>query len=125
MHYSMQLVLERGSIHKPLNFLFGLINSLFTPVCSSNTNTYIHVKCFSIQMFQYFSQIAWKVCTSALSIKMLLKIKFRNIRKRWRAGGRGEGKGEGEGEGEGKGKGEGKGEGEGEGEGKGEGEGCR
>ena len=33
----MQLVLERGSIDKPLTFDVGLIQSVFIPVCSPNT----------------------------------------------------------------------------------------
>ena len=32
----MQFVLDRGSIHKPLTFDFGLYNSVFIPVCSPN-----------------------------------------------------------------------------------------
>ena len=39
----MQLVLERGSIDKPLTFDVGLIQFSFIPVCSPNTCKYIVV----------------------------------------------------------------------------------
>ena len=36
MHKSMQLVLEQGSIDKPMTFDVGLKQLVFIPVCSPN-----------------------------------------------------------------------------------------
>ena len=48
----MQIVLERGSIDKPLTFNIGLIQHIFHV-----HQIPMHAKVFSIQIFQYFSQI--------------------------------------------------------------------
>ena len=62
----MQLVLERGSIDKPLTFDVGFDTTQFSYQCVH----LIHAKVFSIQMLQYFSQIAPRVYTLVLSISL-------------------------------------------------------
>ena len=51
----MQLVLERGSIDKPLHFLL-LDTSQFSYQCVH----LIHAKVFSIQMLQHFSSVKFR-----------------------------------------------------------------
>ena len=60
----MQLVLERGSIDKPLTF--DIDTTQFSYQCVH----LIHAKVFSIQMLQYFSQIAPRVYTLVLFISL-------------------------------------------------------
>ena len=50
----MQLVLERGSIDKPLNFDVALIQLSFR---TSQCVHLIHAKVFSIQMLRHFSSV--------------------------------------------------------------------
>ena len=53
----MKIVLERSSIDKPLTIIVGLMQIQFPYQCVD----LMHAKVFSIQMFQYFSQIAPRV----------------------------------------------------------------
>ena len=66
---SMQIVLERGSIDKPLTFSIGLLQFIFhTSVFTIYMYVHMHAKVISIQIFQYFRQIPPRVCTLVLFI---------------------------------------------------------
>ena len=39
----------------------------------------MHAKVFSIQIFQYFQQISWRVCTFVLLIIIIIKIDLQHI----------------------------------------------
>ena len=61
LQLQLVLVLERGIIDKSMNFDIGLIQLSF------HTCVHLmHVKVFSIQVFQYFSQVVPRVFTLVL-----------------------------------------------------------
>ena len=64
---SMQIVLKRDSIHKPLTFNICLLQQIFH---SSVFTTYA-ANVFSIQIFQYLHQILPRVCTLVLFINYI------------------------------------------------------
>ena len=79
----MQIVQERHSIDKPLTFNIGLLQLIFHTSVFTHL-IHMHVKVFSIQIFQYLRQIPPRVCTLVLSFdydqglpKCLYKQEFR------------------------------------------------
>ena len=67
MYQSMQPVLERGSIDKPLTVDVGLIQLSFIPVCSatfqSNCTEGLHFSAFtSVEDFNVLMLTACKIC---------------------------------------------------------------